>query len=82
MVKAFEAENVELKAQNRQLQQEMVQLEQRIAELERRLGLSSGNSCRPRSSDGLNTLDAYRAKRNSRMKYPAAVSVVRILSGS
>ena len=42
-----------LSEENKKLKEIIVKLEARIAELERRLGLNSGNSSKPPSSDGL-----------------------------
>ncbi len=48
-----EATIAELRAENGMLRAEIVVLIERLAELERRLGLNSGNSGKPPSSDGL-----------------------------
>ena len=49
----LESLNAALQAQNAQLRAMMAVQNARIAELERQLGLNSGNSGKPRSSDGL-----------------------------
>ena len=53
IIEALRAENALLKERIEQQDRQIAQMAQRIAELERRLGLNSGNSGKPPSSDGL-----------------------------
>jgi transposase len=56
---SLEAIIAALREQNTAQQALIAQLQERIAELERRLGLNSGNSGKPPSSDGLTQIAAF-----------------------
>ncbi len=61
-------ENAWLRQQNARLEEQVARLVERIEELERRLGLNSGNSGKPPSSDGLRKPNSKRRTRSLRGK--------------
>ena len=61
-------ENAWLRQQNARLEEHTARLVERIEELERRLGLNSGNSGKPPSSDGLKKPKSKRRTRSQRRK--------------
>src|SRR6516225_7264757 len=67
---SLEAIIAALREQNTAQQALIAQLQERIAELERRLGLNSGNSGKPPSSDGLKKPPRTRSSREPSGKKP------------
>ena len=61
-------ENAWLRQQNTRLEEQVSRLVERVEELERRLGLNSGNSGKPPSSDGLKKPKSKRRTRSLRRK--------------
>ena len=61
-------ENAWLRQQNARLEEHIARLVERIEELERRLGLHSGNSGKPPSSDGLKKPKSKRRTQSQRRK--------------
>ena len=61
-------ENAWLRQQNARLEEHIARLVERVEELERRLGLNSGNSGKPPSSDGLKKPKSKRRTRSLRRK--------------
>ena len=67
-VARLEEESAWLRQQNARLEQQNTRLAERVEELERRLGLHSGNSGKPPSSDGLKKPRSERRSRSLRGK--------------